>query len=82
MGAKIDSLFTETLELIYTAGHLPRENKLPYIQKAIGKLDLLKFFLQISWEVKALDNRKYITISEPLNEVGRMLGGWYKQLVK
>lgn len=62
------------------AGHLTKDQKLPYLQKAIGKLDTLKFFLQISWEIKVLDNKKYIALSNPLNEIGRMLGGWLRQL--
>ena len=55
---------------------------MPYVQKAIAKLDLIKFFLQITWEIKALDNKKYIILSEKLNEIGKMLGGWYRQLSK
>lgn len=43
-------------------------------------MDLLKFFLQIAWELKALDNKKYLALSAPLIEVGKMLGGWRKQL--
>ena len=46
----------------------------------VSKLDLLKFFTQISWEMKSLDNKKYVTLSELLNEIGRMLGGWNRQL--
>ncbi len=80
LGIKIDGLITETAELIFTASRLNKNLKIPYIQKAISKLDLLKFFLQISWEIKSLDNKKYITISELLDEMGRMLGGWQKQL--
>lgn len=82
LGNKIDSLFVEILELIFIAVYLPREHKSPYIKKSIGKVDLLKFFLQISWEINSLENKKYIALSEPLNEVGRMLGGWHKQLEK
>jgi|SRR3989338_10661494 len=82
LGNKIDSIFIEALELIFIAGYLPRDSKSPYIQKAIGKIDLLKFLLQISWEIKSLENKKYITISEPLVEIGRMLGGWYRQVAR
>ena len=82
LGNKIDSLFVDTLELIFIASYLPRDFKSPYIQKAIGKVDLIKFFLQISWEINSLEDKKYIIISEPLTEVGRMLGGWYRQLNK
>jgi len=82
LGNKIDSLFVETLELIFIAVYLPRNEKLPYVRKSIGKIDLLKFFLQIAWEVNSLESNKYAALSEPLNEVGRMTGGWYRQLEK
>jgi len=60
---------------------LNREQKIPYLQKAGGKLDLLKFFLQIAWELRALDEKKYISISEHLDEIGRQLGGWHRKLI-
>ena len=82
LGAKIDLTFIEVIELIFMAGSLPKEKKLPYVQKAVSKFDLLKFFLRISWEIKALDNKKYLAISEPLNEIGKMLGGWHRNLLK
>lgn len=82
LGAKIDSTFIEVIELIFIAGSQTRNEKLPYLQRAVSKFDLLKLFFQISWEIKALDNNKYILISGSLNEIGRMLGGWHKNLLK
>ena len=82
MGEKIDSLFIEIAELVFIASNLYKSQKIPYVQKAVTKLDLLKFFLQISWEIKTLDNKKFILLSEKLNEIGKMLGGWYRQLNK
>lgn len=80
LGEKVDALFIETIELIFTATYLSKEQKLPYLQKSAVKLDLTKFFLQIFWEIKALDNKKYIILSEPLEKIGRMLGGWIRQI--
>lgn len=82
LGAKIDDVFVLTIELIFIAGSLPKEQKTPYLQKAISKIDLLKFFLQLAWEIKSLDNKKYIVLSEQLNNIGKMLWGWNKQLIK
>ena len=79
---KVDSLFVETIELLFIAGYLNKEQKFPVLQKASGKLDLLKFFLQMSWEMKILDNKKYILISGHLDEIGKMLGGWLRGLQK
>ncbi|MFH0853098.1 MAG: four helix bundle protein [bacterium] len=80
LGAKIDALFIETVELILHAGYSSREMKLAIVLRACTKLDALKYFLQITWELKALDTKHYARISEPLAEVGKMLGGWKKQL--
>lgn len=80
LGSKIDSAFIETTELIFISCSLGGENKLAYLLKSSVKLDLLKFFLRISWEIKAIDNKKYAVLSEQLNEIGKMLGGWMRQL--
>lgn len=78
LGEKIGSLFIDTIELLFIASYLNKEQKLPYLQRASGKLSLLKFFLQITWELKVLDNKKYITLSKHLDEIGKMLGGWMR----
>lgn len=80
LGQKIDACFLETTELVFTASYLSKPQKRPYVQKATGKLDVLKLFLRLAWEIKALDNKKYIALSEKLDEIGRMLGGWNKHL--
>ena len=76
LGTKIDDYFLNILELIFLASILTKEEKLPYLKKASTKLDLLKFLMQIAWELKILENKKYIELSEKLYEIGRMLGGW------
>ena len=78
LGAKIDGLFTETLELILYSAYANEKQKLPAVQKTIAKHDALKYFLQIAWQAKALDHKSYARISSPLEETGKMLGGWLK----
>lgn len=82
LGQKIDCIFVEAIEAAATAGFLSINEKLPYIGRAIQKLDTLKILLIVLWESKALDNKKYIALSVKLDEVGRMLGGWRGQLLK
>jgi hypothetical protein len=64
------------------ASFLSKSEKLPYVKIAVRKLDTLKVMIQIVWETKAIDEKKFITISEKLNEVGKMLGGWHNNLLK
>ena len=82
LGAKIDVLHIETTEAIFMASCVVLDQKLPFIQKASIKLDLLKFFLQVAWESKGLDNKRYITLSEHFAEIGKQLGGWQKDTLK
>lgn len=78
----IDKYFIQTIESILVASFLEKQDKLPFIKKAIISLDTLKFLLYILWEIKALDNKKYITLSEQLAKAGKQLGGWHGQILK
>ena len=80
LGTKIDNLFLETTELIISGSYSDKLEKLIYLKEASTKMDLLKFFLQVAWEIKSLDNKKYISLSEKTGDAGRMLGGWIKSL--
>jgi hypothetical protein len=80
LAEKVDRLFIEVLELIFIAQYLKQKQKLPALLKANTKFDSLKFFLQVLWETKNLELKHYKLLSENLNEIGRMLGGWLKRL--
>lgn len=56
----------------------PREQKMPILQKASIRLDLLKILLRLSFETKCLDVKKYQQLTAALIEIGKMLGGWIK----
>lgn len=64
------------------ASYAPKGQKLSLIQEASGKFDIVKLFLRLAWEIKSLDNKKYTGLSEKLDEVGRMFGGWLKNSQK
>lgn len=82
LGKRIDNLFVEAIEMIFTATFLKQDEKLPYVKVAIRKCDAIKFFLLILFETDSLKQNSYIMLSESLDEVGRMLGGWHGSLVK
>ncbi len=80
LGDRIDLVFIQLVELLWAASYQSKDEKSATITMAIRKLDGLKFLLRITWEIKALDNGKYAALSEPLFEIGKMLGGWKKGL--
>lgn len=80
LGAKIDSLFTDVIELIFLAGYAGADQKYTLVVRASTKLDLLKFFMQAAWEVKCIDQKKYAALAVPLNDIGKDIGSWQKYL--
>lgn len=75
-GARIETHFLDLLECIYQAYYAPLEKKNNLIISAISKNDLLKYLLQIAWENKLMKDKPYADISEKIQEVGKILGGW------
>lgn len=82
LGEKIDQLLVDSIESVSVAAFLSKGEKAPYVRLAIRKIDTTKVLLMILWETKSLNTKKYIALSEKLEEVGRMLGGWNGQLAK
>ncbi|KKS56884.1 MAG: hypothetical protein UV20_C0005G0049 [Candidatus Magasanikbacteria bacterium GW2011_GWA2_42_32] len=76
IGARIDNLFTDLIEIILNAGYTKGKEKLPLLEKFSRKFDVLKYFLKLLWEIKALNNTKYITLSDKLDQIGKKLGKW------
>lgn len=82
LGKKIDTLWIEIIEAIAIASYLGKGEKQPWVRLAIRKTDTLKILLLVLWETKSLDNKKYIALSLPLEEIGKMLGGWNGQILR
>lgn len=80
LGDKIDSRFIQVLELLYVASYQSPAEKIITLQRALSGVDTLKFLLRIAWELHIFDDKKYTTLSEGLQEVGRQVGGWRKGL--
>lgn len=81
IGSKIDTLFLEAIESAFLASYTHTAEKMTLLSTGISKVDLVKLLLQLCWEIKAMDNKKYIHLSERFGEIGKMLGGWKKQLI-
>lgn len=82
LGLRIDLVLIEAIEAIATAHFLLPKEKLPFVRRAIQKVDTAKILLLMLTEAKSLKDAEYIAISEKLFPVGKMLGGWQSQLIK
>lgn len=80
LAIKCENCILSIIELLLTASNLPKSEKLPCINQAIIKLDILKILLRLCKDVDALELKKYINIQKQIQEIGRMLGGWQRSL--
>ena len=82
LGQKLDQIALGLIELIVRASYLQRERKLPVLEKSVVSADLLKILLRLAKDNKALDNKKYLQLESSLQEIGRMIGGWKRSIIK
>ena len=75
---RCESLILDILEGILLVSQAQKTEKLSILEKASTKLNLLRIFIRLMKETKAIDNKKYTAIETIIDEIGRMLGGWIK----
>ena len=68
----------DIIESLIEAGYVSKSNKIAILERASLKLNLLRFFVRLMKEIKAIDSKKYVTLQEMIDEIGRMLGGWIR----
>lgn len=80
IGSRIENRFLDLLELSYVAYFITREKRTEKISQCILALDTLKFLVYIGWEGKLISHKQYAAIAPKLDEIGKMFGGWKKNL--
>ncbi len=78
LGDRIETLMLDFLEDMIVA-YYSRE-KLLLLDKGNLKLERLRYLIRLCNDLKFLNDRRYGLISEKINEIGRMVGGWRKSL--
>ncbi len=78
--AKTEDALLEIIESILKVSRLPKNEKLKDLRNIDSMLDMLRIFMRLLKDTKALDNKKYILIEKEIDEIGRMLGGWIRSL--
>ena len=81
LGQKVDLLFIDLLDLSQKASFSPIELKISLLGDSLSKIDSLRFFIQFCWELKLIPSKQFTLISQEIEEIGRMVGGWRKGLI-
>ena len=73
-----ENTILDVLEAILLASQSSKTEKLPILETASVKLNVLRVLIRLTKDVKAIDNKKYIALETNVDEIGRMLGGWIR----
>lgn len=78
--SKIRNNSFELLEILYEANTIIGENrpKKELLEKAIAKVKIIDFLINISYDKNLINNKKYIRLGEKLDNIIKYIVGWIK----
>jgi four helix bundle protein len=82
LGDRIQLLASEIMETFIEAYYRPSSEKKPLLDKANILLEKMRYYLRMCYELGFYASTRYGQLSEQVQEIGRMNGGWIKSLVK
>jgi len=75
---RCEVILLDVIENILLASSQNPKDKLPTLNHINLKLNVLRVFIRLIKDVKAIDNKKYVNLESMADEIGRMLGGWIR----
>ncbi|MDE1970080.1 MAG: diversity-generating retroelement protein Avd [Patescibacteria group bacterium] len=78
LGQYCEEYILQILKDIMLAAQITKDRKLPILESASGKLDMLKVFIRLTNDVDALSDKRYVVCQNHIQEIGKMLGGWIR----
>lgn len=78
LGIQLENEVLELLKKIIVA-NLKRENKKEFIEECFVHYEIIKVLIRLSKEYKLLSMKQYEFVARELEDIGRLLGGWYKR---
>jgi hypothetical protein len=75
---RCDAMILDVLEGIMVASQMSKGEKPPVLERASVKLNFLRVFIRLMHETRSIDSKKYLALQAPIDEIGRMLGGWIR----
>ena len=66
---RIENLLLEILEKFISAYYLPADKKTELLGNSNTKLEILRHYIRLSYDMKFIDIHRYEVISEKINEI-------------
>lgn len=82
IGQKVFELLLEFLVAVHQAQYLPPALKRASLEAISPNFDTVKILIRLARKLEIIDEKKYLALTQELQQIGRMLGGWIKTLPK
>jgi hypothetical protein len=79
-GEKIENVSLEVLKDTARASFMSGLKKRVVLEDVSEHVDLLKILLRLGWELRIIDQKKFIARQGEIQEIGKMLGTWIKRV--
>ena len=80
--AKIENICLDAIILILEARFEIKIYKIKPLKSARTKIEILKRLIRISWELKIIEDKKYIDLESDLIEISKEINNWINSLTK
>lgn len=80
LGQKCEEAIIQLLRDIILISQIGKQEKRAFLQRTSVEVDLIRIYLRLACEIRALNSKKYLLFQEMLDEIGRMIGGWLRYL--
>lgn len=77
---KIENICIEIIDLTITAALEQKFEKIKTLKSLRIKIEKLKRFIRIIYEIDVIFNKTYLELESDLQEISRMTNGWIKYL--
>ena len=78
LGARSENVTLDIIERLYEANAKYGQERLVILQSIDPKLKILQTLIKALFDIKAINDKKFLQLSESAIEIGKMLGGWIK----
>ena len=78
LGDRIEVKLLDILELLISAYYSVRAEKPAQLRKANIMLEQMRYLVRLAHDLHLMNHEKYGSLSESIDEVGKMCGGWLK----
>jgi len=77
---RLEKSALSAIEGILRASAMSKDEKLPVLQEVSHNLNVTRVFIRLAKDTKVIDEGKYESFQSQVDEMGRMLGGWIRQV--